>query len=81
MQGKWWNEVSAKYRYVINPLRSLNGYRHYDLAPNSFHVGDVVEAQISFELIPLRGQRQKMIIILRALTLLDKEALEVSPSH
>jgi hypothetical protein len=40
-------------------------------------VGDVVEAQISFELIRLKGKHQKMIVILRALTLLDKGALEV----
>jgi len=43
-------------------------------------VGDVVEAQISFEVIRLKGKRQKMIIVLRALTLLDKGALEVSES-
>ena len=55
-------------------------YRHYEITPNAFRVGDVVEAQISFALIRLRGQRQKMIIILRALTLLDKGALEVSES-
>jgi hypothetical protein len=57
-----------------------NDYRHYDLAPNVFQVGDVVEAQISFEVIRLRGQRLKMIVILRALTLLDKGPLEVSKS-
>ena len=55
-------------------------YRHYEIAPNTFRVGDVVKAQISFEIIWLRGQCQKMIIILRALTLLDKGALEVSKS-
>ena len=48
--------------------------------PNAFHVGDVVEAQISFEVIPLKGKCQKMIVILRALTLLDKGALLVSKS-
>jgi len=37
-------------------------------------VGDVVEAQISFEVIWLEGKCQKMIIVLRALTLLDKRA-------
>ena len=37
-----------------------------------------MEAQISFDVIRLRGQRQKMVVILRALTLLDKGALEVS---
>ena len=45
-----------------------------------FRVGDVVEAQISFEVIWLKGKHQKMIVILRALTLLDKGALLVSKS-
>jgi len=54
--------------------------RHYDITPNAFRVGDVVEAQISFEVIRLKGKRQKMIVVLRALTLLDKGALEVSES-
>ena len=59
-------------------LTISNIYRHCEIAPNAFCVGDVVEAQISFDVIRLRGQRQKMIVILRALTLLDKGALEVS---
>lgn len=46
--------------------------------PNSFRVGDVVEAQISFQVILLKGKRQKMLVILRALTLLDNGAVEVS---
>ena len=54
--------------------------RHYDIAPNAFCVGDVAEAQISFEVIRLKGKCQKMIVILRALTLLDKGPLEVSES-
>jgi len=64
----------------ISPELRANKFndRHYDVAPNAFRVGDIVEAQISFEVIWLKGKRQKMIVILRALTLLDKEALEVS---
>ena len=62
-------------------MTSSNGYRHYEISPNTFRVGDVVEAQISFEVIQLKGQRQKMIVILRAITLLDKGALEVSENH
>ena len=64
----------------ISPELQANKFndRHYDVAPNAFRVGDIVEAQISFEVIRLKGKRQKMIVILRALTLLDKEALEVS---
>jgi len=67
------------YRYITPELLANKfNNRHYDVAPNAFHVGDVVEAQISFEVIWLKGKHQKMIVILRVLTLLDKEALEVS---
>lgn len=48
---------------------------------NKFHVGDIVEAQIYFEVITLRGQRQKMLVILRVLTLLDKGVVEVSKPY
>jgi hypothetical protein len=37
-----------------------------------------VEAQISFEGIRLKGNRSKMAIILRAITVLDKRAHDVS---
>jgi len=72
--------VSNRLYGYITPELLANKFnnRHYDVAPNAFRIGDVVEAQISFEVIRLKGKRQKMIVILRALTLLDKEALEVS---
>jgi len=53
-------------------------HRHKEIPPNAIHVGDIVEAQLSFEGIRLKGNRCKMIVVLRALTLLDKELLEVS---
>jgi hypothetical protein len=37
-----------------------------------------VEAQISFEGIPLKGNRSKMAVKLRAITVLDKRVREVS---
>lgn len=52
--------------------------RHKEIPPNTIRVGDIVEAQLSFEGIQLKGNRCKMIVVLRALTLLDKEPLEVS---
>ena len=67
--------------FIIEFLTSSNGYRHYDITPKAFRIGDIVEAQISFEVIRLRGHRQKLIVILRALTLLDKGALNVSESY
>jgi len=52
--------------------------RHYNINPITIHVGDIVEAQISFEGIRLKGNRSKMAIILRAITVLDKGAHDVS---
>ena len=53
-------------------------YRHYDINPNVIRVGDIVEVQISFYGISLKGNRSKMAIILRAITLLDKRVHDVS---
>jgi hypothetical protein len=51
--------------------------RHEEIPPNAIRVGDIVEAQLSFEGVQLKGNRNKMLLVLRALTLLDKELLEV----
>ena len=37
-----------------------------------------MEAQISFEGIQLKGKRSKMVIVLRAITVLDKGVHDVS---
>jgi len=52
--------------------------RHYEVAPSIFRVGDIAEGQLSFKVIRLKGKRSKMIVVLRALTLLDKGEVEVS---
>jgi hypothetical protein len=43
-----------------------------------FRVGDIVEAQISFIVIPLRGDQYKMSAVLRGLTLMDGTHTSVS---
>ena len=53
---------------ISSPLTSSNGHRHYNITLNTFYVGDVVEAQILFEVMQLKGQQQKMMVILRVLT-------------
>ena len=53
-------------------------HRHYDINPKAIRVGDIVEVQVSFEGIQLKGNRCKMVIILRAITVLDKGAHNVS---
>ena len=39
--------------------------------PIKFKTGDLVEAQVSFVGVPLKGGGMKMMTVLRALTLLD----------
>ena len=36
-----------------------------------FHVGDIVQAQASFVVIPIKGGQWKMLTILRSIALLD----------
>jgi len=39
--------------------------------PTKFKIGDIVEAQISFIGVPLKGRRVRMLVVLRALTIID----------
>jgi hypothetical protein len=39
--------------------------------PTKFKIGDIVEAQVSFVGVPLKGGKAKMMLVLRALSLLD----------
>lgn len=43
-----------------------------------FRAGDIVEAQISFVCVPLKNAKYKMLVVLRALTILDTSPLRVS---
>lgn len=47
------------------------------MPPQAFRIGDVVEAQVSFVVIPLRDNKFRMITILRAITLIE-ERMKVS---
>jgi hypothetical protein len=46
--------------------------------PALFRVGDIVEAQVSFVVIPLKDNKYKMVITLRALAILDASVTQVS---
>ncbi|KAG6867565.1 hypothetical protein C0993_001120 [Termitomyces sp. T159_Od127] len=41
------------------------------MAPYAFRIGDIVEAEMSFVVIPLKGQTFKMLAVLRSLIHLD----------
>jgi hypothetical protein len=46
--------------------------------PASFRVGDIVEAQVSFVVVPLKDNKYKMVITLRALAILNASVTQVS---
>lgn len=45
--------------------------RYVNSEPQMFRVGDIVQAQVSFIVIPMKGGRRKMLTVLRSLALLD----------
>jgi len=46
-------------------------HRYLEIKPSQFHVGDIVEVQASFVVVPLKDQKFKMLTTMRALTLLN----------
>jgi len=55
----------------MNSTRTLNLSRYDRTDPTKFKIGDIVEAQVSFVGVPLKGEKARMMAVLRALTLLD----------
>ncbi|CAA7263691.1 unnamed protein product [Cyclocybe aegerita] len=49
--------------------------RYEAINPIKFRIGDIAEAQVSFIVIRLKEQKYKMLIVMRALTLLDSSPL------
>ena len=45
--------------------------------PQIFHVGDIVEAQVSFIVAPLKNKKFKMIVVLRSIALLNSTFSQV----
>jgi hypothetical protein len=39
--------------------------------PQTFRLGDLVQAQLSFVVIPIKGGHRKMLAVLRSLAMLD----------
>jgi hypothetical protein len=52
--------------------------RYSPIAPVLFREGDIVEAQLTLMLVPLKGGQFKMTAVLRCLTLLDSTYSRVS---
>lgn len=48
---------------------AITSYKIVD--PNTLNKGDIVEAQISLQAVPIKNNMFKPIVVLRAITLLD----------
>lgn len=53
-------------------------YSYDSLGPQAFRIGDIVEAQLSIVVIPMKGGKYKMLSVLRALTMLEEGQMQVS---
>jgi hypothetical protein len=51
--------------------------RYISKGPQFFRVGDIVEAQMSFIVVLLKGQNMKMHCVLHAIALLDRHFAQV----
>ena len=45
--------------------------------PQNFCIGDIIKAQISFIVVPLKDNKYKMIAVLRSIVLLDASFTQV----
>ncbi|RDB30758.1 hypothetical protein Hypma_005840 [Hypsizygus marmoreus] len=51
---------------------------HVSVGPQTFRVGDLVEVQLSFVVVPLKGDKYKMLAVLRSIALLDGQFRQVA---
>jgi hypothetical protein len=51
--------------------------RYNKIDPNKIRVGDIIEAQVSFVAVPIKDRQFKLLVVLRAITLLDCQPLKV----
>ena len=60
--------------HILTKLMTHRKYyvcRYNTWEPQMFCISDIVQAQLSFAVIPIKGGRRKMLSILRSLALLD----------
>jgi len=50
---------------------NLQSIRFEKCGPQTFHVGDLVEIQLSFIGVPLKEKHRKVLVVLRSMALLD----------
>jgi hypothetical protein len=69
---QWWVESTRQPLTYTDPQQSFE-----PAGPQIFHIGDIVEAQVSFIVIPLKGKSAKMLTILHSIALLNTEITKV----
>lgn len=60
-----------------NPQLLQTHYSYRVMDPIRFRAGDIVEAQVTFCAVPIKGERYRMLVTLRSIMLLDSEPLRV----
>ncbi|KAH9967619.1 hypothetical protein BGW80DRAFT_1462135 [Lactifluus volemus] len=56
-------------------------YMYERTEPQMFRVGDLVEAQLSFVVIPIKGGHRKMLTVLRSLALIKGNFIKMETKH
>jgi hypothetical protein len=72
------NKIKWEYCYSFQRTTYKNAYRYIDINPGRIQRGDVLEIQASFIVVPLKAKKYKMLVVLRAITVLDNSATKVS---
>lgn len=72
MQGK------LGFCFTCSELILNFAYRYQVISPSKFQIGNIVEAQMSFQVVPVRGGQHMMLVVLRSLALLDSKQTRVS---
>ncbi|KAF8221474.1 hypothetical protein L208DRAFT_1327778, partial [Tricholoma matsutake] len=59
--------------------KNQDGTRRFQaVGPHTFCIGDIIEIQVSFIVVPLKEQKYKMLVVLHSITLLNKVYSQVS---
>jgi hypothetical protein len=51
--------------------------RYKKIDPIKVQTGDIVEVQVSFSTVPLKGDRYKMLLVLRSIAIIDTALTQV----
>jgi hypothetical protein len=58
-------------------LSRLIFFSYTVIEPGKLNKGDIVEAQVSFQVVPIKNNMFKLLVVLRAITLLDNRPTKV----